>query len=269
MFSKGNVAEKARFAQLIEPNEVVVDLFAGIGYFTVSALVLSPNCRLLHACEWNPDAVRALRINLRANHVDHRCEVHPGDCRLLDLQEGADRVSLGLLPSSRVGWETAVRCLKSQGGWLHVHENVPETDAEKFATYLEKELAAIALRGRESEWSCVCRNIQKVKSYAPRVFHYVFDMECRPLEKLSETNLTSSANDTAILETLRRTQFNPTSLPRFRGNHAEHVADLVQRAGDELLCMTDRFINIQEARSIAASAELRFRRLRRVIDQNY
>jgi Predicted methyltransferase len=36
----------------------------------------------------------------------------------------ADRVNLGLLPSSECGWQIACKVLKSSGGMLHVHGNV-------------------------------------------------------------------------------------------------------------------------------------------------
>ena len=37
----------------------------------------------------------------------------------------ADRVNLGLIPTSSLSWETACQALnQKQGGWLHVHENV-------------------------------------------------------------------------------------------------------------------------------------------------
>lgn len=36
----------------------------------------------------------------------------------------ADRVNLGLLPSSASGWQVACKVLKSTGGMLHVHGNV-------------------------------------------------------------------------------------------------------------------------------------------------
>ena len=37
----------------------------------------------------------------------------------------AERVNLGLLPSSEGGWSTACACLRAdKGGWMHVHGNV-------------------------------------------------------------------------------------------------------------------------------------------------
>lgn len=46
------------------------------------------------------------------------------------VQQGiADRVSLGLLPSSQGGWGTALAALKPElGGWLHLHHNVKDTE---------------------------------------------------------------------------------------------------------------------------------------------
>lgn len=37
------------------------------------------NASLVYACEWNPDAVEALKINLAFNGVTSRCIVLEGD----------------------------------------------------------------------------------------------------------------------------------------------------------------------------------------------
>ena len=51
---------------------------SGIGYFTLPYLVHS-KAQHLHACEWNPDAVDALKKSLRLNKVEDRCTVYEGD----------------------------------------------------------------------------------------------------------------------------------------------------------------------------------------------
>jgi len=38
--------------------------------------------KLVYACEWNPNAIGALRHNLRVNGVENRCVVLEGDNRL-------------------------------------------------------------------------------------------------------------------------------------------------------------------------------------------
>ena len=56
MFSRGNVTEKRRFGStLVQPNESVLDLYAGIGYFTLPALIHG-KAQHVTCCEWNPDA---------------------------------------------------------------------------------------------------------------------------------------------------------------------------------------------------------------------
>ncbi|MGH0172192.1 UNVERIFIED_CONTAM: hypothetical protein FKN15_074696 [Acipenser sinensis] len=124
MFSSGNITEKLRIASFNCSGETVVDLYAGIGYFTLPYLVHA-GASFVHACEWNPHAVNALRRNLELNGAAQRCQIHQGDNRQLSLCDVADRVNLGLIPSSEEGWPTACRLLKREtGGVLHIHQNV-------------------------------------------------------------------------------------------------------------------------------------------------
>lgn len=123
MYSAGNVSEKIRMSRLDCSDEVVVDMFAGIGYFTLQFLVHT-RAALVHACEWNPPAVEALRRNLQLNRVADRCIIHEGDNLQVCPVGVADRVCLGLIPSSSRAWPAAVLALKPSGGRLHVHANV-------------------------------------------------------------------------------------------------------------------------------------------------
>ena len=78
MFSSGNITEKLRVAGFDCSGEVVVDLYAGIGYFVFPYLIHA-KAEVVHACEWNPCAVEALRRGLKANKIEDRCVVHFGD----------------------------------------------------------------------------------------------------------------------------------------------------------------------------------------------
>ncbi|XP_034637204.1 tRNA wybutosine-synthesizing protein 2 homolog isoform X1 [Trachemys scripta elegans] len=130
MFSPGNITEKLRVASLPCAGEVLVDLYAGIGYFTVPYLVHA-GAAFVHACEWNPHAVEALRKNLELNGVQDRCQIHQGDNRQLELRDVANRVNLGLLPNSEEGWPIACQLLrKGTGGILHIHQNVESFPAK-------------------------------------------------------------------------------------------------------------------------------------------
>jgi tRNA G37 N-methylase Trm5 len=69
MFCAGNNTERMRMGRISCVNETIVDLYAGIGYFTLPFLVHG-HARHVYACEWNPDSMEALRRNLQANHID-------------------------------------------------------------------------------------------------------------------------------------------------------------------------------------------------------
>ena len=191
---------------MVRPNETVLDMYGGIGYFTLPALVHG-KAKHVYVCEWNPYAVQALSFNLEDNGVSNRATVFQGDCRELVAQHGLvhkmDRVSLGLLPSSEGGWETAVSALKPSGGWLHIHGNVLVEEVSAWALWICSCLANLAIAQRnqsETEESSTdspyptttvveCRHVEKVKSFAPNINHYVADVyigptdETIPLEK--------------------------------------------------------------------------------------
>ena len=59
---------------------MLIFVMTGIGYFTLPYLVHAGAAHV-HACEWNPDALAALRHNLHVNGVADRCTVHAGDNR--------------------------------------------------------------------------------------------------------------------------------------------------------------------------------------------
>lgn len=200
MFSRGNISEKIRFGKLVHKNDVVLDMYAGIGYYTLPALIYG-KAKHVYACEWNPDAIVALKYNLIQNGVDDRATVIVGDSRLRLKEENllkmdVDRVSLGLLPSSEGGWRTAIRLLRKdeKGGWLHIHGNVPTVEKEKWCLWVCQEISKIYLEitscenGEEADDNLpfvVCNHLERVKSFAPKVDHLVADIfvgKCLPSE---------------------------------------------------------------------------------------
>lgn len=63
MFSRGNITEKIRFGTLVKPGEIVLDMYAGIGYFTLPALIHG-GAEHVYCCEWNEQACKFFNINL-------------------------------------------------------------------------------------------------------------------------------------------------------------------------------------------------------------
>ncbi|KAJ7557692.1 hypothetical protein O6H91_04G005500 [Diphasiastrum complanatum] len=181
MFSSGNVSERLRIAQFECKDETVVDLFAGIGYFVLPFL-LRAGAQKVYACEWNPNALVALRYNLRINSVEDRCIVIEGDNRRTSPQGVANRVCLGLLPSSEESWEVAVKALRPEGGTLHVHGNVKDSEELNWVDYLLESIKCIA-QSRGLIWTVSIIHVERVKWYAPHIRHLVADVKCSAVKQ--------------------------------------------------------------------------------------
>ena len=176
MFSAGNVNERRRMGEVARIGETVVDLFSGIGYYTLPMLVNS-QVNHVHCCEWNPVAVKALELSLDRNNVANRCTIHEGDNRLTApyLSGQADRVILGLLPTAEGGFELAINCLKKIGGCLHIHGIAPASDHDSWVDETITKLSNL-----NHDFSITKTSQVRVKSYAPHWDHIVLDVNLSP-----------------------------------------------------------------------------------------
>ena len=61
MFSSGNITERRRMGNTDSAGDIVVDLFAGIGYYSIPLLV-NAGVSYVHACEMNPDSIEVFFV---------------------------------------------------------------------------------------------------------------------------------------------------------------------------------------------------------------
>lgn len=174
MFSSGNLPERQRMGRVDARGEHVVDLFAGIGYFTLPLLVHGKVQRVT-ACEVNPLAARYLRKNATANGVDGRLEVREGDCRMVAPKHVADRVLSGWFPHGHQYLDVAMNAMRVEGGMLHYHDTARADDPE---AELQGTLERAALESDRPLRSC---QVRVVKSFSPGVVHAVADAAIGPL----------------------------------------------------------------------------------------
>ena len=185
MYSSGNVTERRRMGALQADGEIVIDAYAGIGYYTMQLLVHT-NVEHIHACEINPNSIRALEWSSQQNEVESRLTIHPQDnlITLEEMKETADRILLGYLPSSEATWRLAVQALKPSGGTLHIHMNVEEERIDGWiAETIDKCLDYTQEFGRK--WRVTANHLEKVKWYAPRVRHVVLDVSFSSINSAS------------------------------------------------------------------------------------
>jgi len=182
MFSEGNAAEKERVAEWTVSDETILDLYAGIGFWTLP--LLAAGAQHVISCEWNPDAVQALQqgLKLLGSDYEERCEVLAGDNRRAEVQAAVSRrchrVMLGLIPFSRDGFPTAVSALRDEGGVMHVHWNTLAEEERSTAESVAKELEVLLSSQRGIAWRCRVEHVQRIKWFAPRVRHVRIDVRC-------------------------------------------------------------------------------------------
>ena len=213
MFSSGNGSEKQRLIHLVSAaiqrpslpshssHYVVLDLYAGMGYFSLPLLVHTSVAHV-HCCEFNDDTFAALQRSLTRNAIDpSRVTLHPGDNRRVELRRtlrgSVDRVLLGLLPSSEDGYETALSSLRDAGGWLHIHGNVAAAQRKEWVDGVVGRLSALLQRDvdeRRRRWTVRAEKVEKVKSFAPFVDHLVLDVLLVPSLGHPTTPIASSSS---------------------------------------------------------------------------
>ncbi len=115
--------EHKRVASMIKEGETVIDMFAGVGPFSI--LIAQTHKRVkVYAIDVNPEAIILLQKNVRLNRVEGK--VHPiqGDAKQIvkqKLRGVADRVIMNLPEKSIEFVGAACEVLKLEGGIIHFY----------------------------------------------------------------------------------------------------------------------------------------------------
>ncbi|MEM2954894.1 MAG: methyltransferase, partial [Candidatus Nanoarchaeia archaeon] len=165
MFAKGNINERHRLAKIAKKNEIVIDMFAGIGYFS---LPLAKRVKKVYAIEINPVSFNFLLENIKLNKLNN-VKAICGNCAKIvpRLKIKADRIVMGLLPSPFKYLKGAFNASK-KGTIIHYHCLIKRgKEKEEINNLFNKinKIKKIKMLGTI-----------KVKSFSPSKDHYVLDL---------------------------------------------------------------------------------------------
>lgn len=171
MFSLGNKGERLRMSKM-GTNEFVVDMFAGVGQFSLP-MAVHARSQKIHAIEWNPDAYHYLKKNIKVNKVSEIVEPHFGDAGLIATgiaQGKADRVLMGLIQGTTKYLKQGISCLRPNG-IIHIHEIGPKGD-----------MVTEIISGLRKTAHSMNRKIKPIsthtiKTYNPQYNHFVIDVQ--------------------------------------------------------------------------------------------
>ena len=167
MFSPANVKERVRMASIAKPNELVVDMFAGIGHLS---LPIAKHCKAkVIAIEKNPYTFKFLVENIELNKVQDKMSAYNIDNREFKGENIADRIRMGYVIKTHEFIPKALEIAKDEA-IIHYHNTVPERlmPKEPFGTFQK-----IA---REHGYDAELLESRIIKRYSPGVWHVVLDV---------------------------------------------------------------------------------------------
>ena len=173
MFSMGNLSERRFLATLVKESEVIVDMFAGIGYFSLP-IAKHSKPKKIFSIELNLDSFKYLTENIKLNHCEDIITPINGDSKIevIKLSKSglkADRVIMGVFPAPKDFIKEALTLIKESGTTFH-YEGVAMKE-DYLSLFNEfKEIA------EASNYKCKLLSKRFVKSYGPHLYHIVVDI---------------------------------------------------------------------------------------------
>jgi len=176
-FSPRLSTEHQRVAKLVNEGERVVDMFAGVGPFSILIAKRTRDVRV-DSIDSNPEATRLIDENARLNKVSSRLKVHLGDAGRVvreELLHQATRTIMNHPSASKHFVGAACDSLKASGGILHYYTFSDGQDPEVGARHqLEHSLKPTGYKIREVQ------NMRRVREVAPMKWQVVIDAEIIP-----------------------------------------------------------------------------------------
>ncbi len=143
--------ERIRIARLVKPHETVVNMFAGVGCFSILMVKLG-RARIVYSIDVNPSATQHLQKNARLNRVESQVVSIQGDAKDIiakHLSNIADRVVMPLPEKAYEYLDYAVAALKPDGGWIHYydfeHASKDEDPVEKVKVKVSEKLRKLGI----------------------------------------------------------------------------------------------------------------------------
>jgi len=167
--------ERLRIAKLVKTGEVIVNMFAGVGCFSI-VIAKHSEAKEIYSIDINPIAVKFMRKNVVMNKVDGRVIPIEGDAKEVIvnvLSKRADRVLMPLPEKALQYLPYATLALRDRGGYIHYydfeHARKGEDPLKKASTKVEGRL-----RGLGFEYNICFGRI--VRTTGPNWYQIVLDI---------------------------------------------------------------------------------------------
>ena len=172
-FSPRLSTERLRISNLVSPGEIVVNMFAGVGTFSV--IMAKKHQIKVYNIDSNLDAYILSIMNSKINRLKDRVfSIHGDSQEILRSNSFKDRIDRVLLPLPERAHEfvdISIDCLKPSGGHLHFFSH---TKSDTKAGVVQTSEAHV--RNLFSKYHFEIEHTQIVRDVAPRIYQTVTDI---------------------------------------------------------------------------------------------
>jgi tRNA (guanine37-N1)-methyltransferase len=170
--------ERMRIAEQIQPGEVILNMFAGVGCYSIMIAKHSKPEKIF-SIDINPVAIQYMQENIKLNKVEEKIIPVQGDAKKVieeRLQNVVDRVLMPLPEKAYEYLDYALLTLKPTGGWIHYydfeHAKKGENPIEKIELKVSKELQMLGV-----DFQVVSRRV--VRTTGPNWCQVVLDLQVK------------------------------------------------------------------------------------------
>ncbi|MEM3405429.1 MAG: RsmD family RNA methyltransferase [Candidatus Pacearchaeota archaeon] len=176
MFAKGNINERIRIAKCVNTEEIIVDMFAGIGYFSIPIGKFS-YAKKIYSIELNPLSFKYLKKNIELNKIKNIEPIFGDNRKIIKKLKKenilVDRIIMGYLPPPKKFFKYALLIIKNKG-IIHYETLLNKKNLKREIEKNLKELKEIALKKNKK---VELIKVNYVKSYKPHINHYTLDIQ--------------------------------------------------------------------------------------------
>jgi tRNA (guanine37-N1)-methyltransferase len=175
-FSPRLSTERHRIAERVRDNEIITNMFAGVGTFSILIAKQNP-CSTVFSIDSNPKANNLCLVNTRLNNVQDRVFPLCGDAKYIagNLLAGlSDRVLMPLPEKAMEFVDSAVACLRNNRGSIHYFAHI-KAQNRKDAVRAGKLATTEAFRNYNHELGTT----RIVREVGPRLYQIVSDVLVR------------------------------------------------------------------------------------------
>jgi tRNA (guanine37-N1)-methyltransferase len=168
-FSPRLASERKRIATLVKPDEIVVDLFAGVAPFSIM-IARHARPRKVYAIDKNITAITLAKQNVKQNQVLETVEVIHADAKDVEniIPIKVDRIIMNL-PFSAYNFFSVALSIAASNCKVHYYDIIREED-------IDKRISSLKTVAQTQGYRLTEVTIHKMKTYAPREFYIGLDI---------------------------------------------------------------------------------------------